>query len=558
MSAAGSLTQANSTIQVNAPLTLTPAAGTLINGVVTLAYNNGTPITFTASGGLGGYTFFDPSDAPGVGCSPTGNFPPGLTFPPNSTATTANLAGTPTTANDNVTPNYTFEICVEDTFNAATNSGAATNGNYVTVVVEPVGVAVGTTGDTLEVFHTAPFGGNVIGNASTPPLDLDTLVGAGTHNPHSIAFTPNVTEAWVTLEGSNQIAIISTIDGSLVTTIDLTAGTFAGAANQCRGPRGIVHGFGGASNNRTYVACSTDDRIAVINTTTRARVAGPATSGGAVTDLAITPSGASVYATLGTTRDVDVLDTTANTISTVANVANTGGDTNAGIAIAPDGSRAFLGDDTNDDVIMLTIPGHVITRFALTGGDNPRAVAFDPTGSRVYITLDGPNQHDVRDGTTGARVAGGPFNVHSFAITSISRDGAGTVTVTTTIEHGLTSGQTVTISGNAQGSFNITTGAITVTGVNTFTFAQAGAALSGAGGTGVPGGTNPFGITIPPSDGQVRVFTVLTGLGQVVVHDESATPARTAPNTGGLIGPNPFTLGAGSGPTRVFSIPRPR
>ena len=98
MSAAGSLTQANSTIQVNAPLTLTPAAGTLINGVVTLAYNNGTPITFTASGGLGGYTFFDPSDAPGVGCSPTGNFPPGLTFPPNSTATTANLAGTPTTA----------------------------------------------------------------------------------------------------------------------------------------------------------------------------------------------------------------------------------------------------------------------------------------------------------------------------------------------------------------------------------------------------------------------------------------------------------------------------
>jgi len=71
---------------------------------------------------------------------------------------------------------------------------------------------------------------------------------------------------------------------------------------------------------------------------------------------------------------------------------------------------------------------------------------------------------------------------NSISVSSITRSGT-TATVTTTVDHNLSSFVPVTISGADQAEYNITDAAIVVTGLNTFTYEVAGSPATPATGT---------------------------------------------------------------------------
>jgi hypothetical protein len=91
---------------------------------------------------------------------------------------------------------------------------------------------------------------------------------------------------------------------------------------------------------------------------------------------------------------------------------------------------------------------------------------------KVYTTSGTP--------TTTVTVAMGP----TMAISTVARS-AGTATVTTTSNHGLTSGNTITIVATApDATFNTINASVTVTGLTTFTYTNAGTNLTTTAGTG--------------------------------------------------------------------------
>jgi hypothetical protein len=91
---------------------------------------------------------------------------------------------------------------------------------------------------------------------------------------------------------------------------------------------------------------------------------------------------------------------------------------------------------------------------------------------KVYTTSGTP--------TTTVTVAMGPI----MAISTVARSG-GTSTITTTSNHGLTSGNTITVVATApDATFNAINASVTVTGLTTFTYTNAGSNLSTIAGTG--------------------------------------------------------------------------
>ncbi len=73
-----------------------------------------------------------------------------------------------------------------------------------------------------------------------------------------------------------------------------------------------------------------------------------------------------------------------------------------------------------------------------------------------------------------------------ISISSITRDGSGTVTVVTSSAHGLAANQGLSIQGSSQSAFNVNRVVKAVTNSTTFTFAQSGASLSSNSGTCFP------------------------------------------------------------------------
>ncbi len=100
---------------------------------------------------------------------------------------------------------------------------------------------------------------------------------------------------------------------------------------------------------------------------------------------------------------------------------------------------------------------------------------------------------DSPDASPGISIGSGL----SATISSISRDGLGTVTVTTSAAHGFSNGQYVFIQGVTDTSFNNADGTawgpLTVTDTTHFTFTQAGASATSSGGTAKIGITNTVG-----------------------------------------------------------------
>jgi len=148
----------------------------------------------------------------------------------------------------------------------------------------------------------------------------------------------------------------------------------------------IGAGLNGAINTtqaqtRAYVA--TGGSLTVIDTDTNA-VVGSIT---VCTDFtcspvipAVTPNGARVYVTNISQGTVSVIDTLTNTVVDTITV----GERPLGIAITPDGTRAYVANNSGTISVIDTSANAVIATIPDT--DLPLGVAITPDGARAYVS----------------------------------------------------------------------------------------------------------------------------------------------------------------------------
>jgi len=200
---------------------------------------------------------------------------------------------------------------------------------------------------------------------------------------------------------------------------------------------------------------------------------------------------------------------------------------------APQNNFVFLGGNRMRRWTWWTTCAYLLGLLALGcgGGGGGAGVTVTITPRTATVIVDGTLQFS-------ASVTGNTVPVATIAASGAVR-AANVVTITTTSPHGLSAGQTVTISGVSDSSFNGTFVIATVPSATTFTYGQAASdATSGAGTVsarpvkwsvnGVEGGNTTFGTisaaglytapaTLPPgttltiaSNGAVRSNNVVT------------------------------------------------
>jgi YVTN family beta-propeller protein len=207
--------------------------------------------------------------------------------------------------------------------------------------------------------------------------------------------------------------------------------------------------------NFAYVGSQLSDTISVIDTATDAVSATITLANGErIANLAISPDGLRVYATVLAGNSILVIDSSSNT---VIDPAIEVGFNSAGIAVSPDGNLIYVTDaDASGGVAV--IDAAVGTVMATIAVDNhPFAVAFAPDGLLAYVTQAGINTDGEftvsKIDTASSAVVGEPIEVGNFptsiAITAdgmqayVGNERSNTVSVIDTASHSLT----LTLSG---------------------------------------------------------------------------------------------------------------
>lgn len=278
----------------------------------------------------------------------------------------------------------------------------------IQVGIDPIGIAITTDG--LQAFIV----NNVDNDLSV--IDLQTnLVTAKTggtfFRPFALAINPDSTRAFISdvarlslidlttnsslapinFLGANQIFYDAiSPDGKTAlatnfispigtaTLIDLTNETIIATIPVGNGPFGAAF----SPNNQTAYVANLGDDVTVINVASRTVIAQiPAPSAYVIS---VTPSGTRAYVT-DSISQVHVLDLINNTLLTSIPV----GDTPEGIAIAPDGKKAFVANpgfvtglpslsiiDTLTNTVLQSIP--MIA--------SPQTISITPDGKNAYIT----------------------------------------------------------------------------------------------------------------------------------------------------------------------------
>ena len=308
---------------------------------------------------------------------------------------------------------------------AGSSSGPAAATPVVTETIgvgdSPIGVAVSPDGTRAYVTNDGDGTVSVIDTSTNTVIDT-IPVGS---NPRGVAVSPDGTRAYVTNDGDGTVSVIDTSTNTVIDTIPVGSNP-RGVAVSPDGTRAYV--TNGTPPN-PLVAGSGSGQLSVIDTTIGAVTA--TTDVGAFPSLvAISPSGQSVYVinqrspiifigVLGISR-LSVIDTTTGAVTATTDV----GDSPSGLAVSPDGSRAFVataGDnrvsviDTSTNTVIDTIPV----------GSNPRGLAVSPDGIRAYTTNSSDNTVSVIDTSTNTVIDAIPvgFNPRAVAVSPDSKNG---------------------------------------------------------------------------------------------------------------------------------------
>ncbi len=168
-----------------------------------------------------------------------------------------------------------------------------------------------------------------------------------------------------------------------------------------------------ASNSGTPAS----DQVSIINTATNTVSASFSSTGTVIFEgVAINPSDLFAWITDNETNVVDVYDTTNTLVATIPV-----GIGPVGIAITPvTGQFAYVANSGSSNVSVINTTTEAVTTIPV--GSEPMAVAITPDGLFVYVTNFGGNSVSVIDAATNTVVATIPVGVNPIGVT-VTPDG---------------------------------------------------------------------------------------------------------------------------------------
>jgi len=155
----------------------------------------------------------------------------------------------------------------------------------------------------------------------------------------------------------------------LLLTFALTAMAAIGLASTAQARDIFVGGFFG--------------KAAVVDTATNSLSGTPFAVGSRQFGVAITPDGTRAYFTdyFGGGKDVVVVDTATRTVVKTVTV----GSEPTAIAIAPNGARAYVANSGSGSVSVIDTATNTVVGLPIVVGEGPSGIAITPDGSRAYV-----------------------------------------------------------------------------------------------------------------------------------------------------------------------------
>lgn len=152
---------------------------------------------------------------------------------------------------------------------------------------------------------------------------------------------------------------------------------------------------------RAYVTLSNSNSVSVIDTSSNTVIA-TIPVGGFPDAVAITSDGSRAYVANGLDNTVSVIDTPTNTVVATVSLLGTLDCAQTlclspfGIAITPDGTRAYVSNTTSSTLSVIDVPTNTVVTTIPSGASGlPDGVAVTPDGTRVYVTQTGSAAGDA-------------------------------------------------------------------------------------------------------------------------------------------------------------------
>lgn len=223
----------------------------------------------------------------------------------------------------------------------------------------PRGIAVAPNGLNAYVVNDSGAAANVsVISTATNTVTSTISLGGGGPSAQQIAITPDGTKAYVTLNGTNRVAVINLATNTVITSIVLPGAS---------GARGIAITPDGT---KAYVTISAGNAVAVIDTATNTLIGGTIAVGFNPLTIGITPDGTKAYVSGNTVR---VIDTATNTVTaSVALIAS------GGITFSTDGTKAYIAGGTSGTTVSVVDTATNTVSKTITGFNGPFGIAITP------------------------------------------------------------------------------------------------------------------------------------------------------------------------------------
>jgi YVTN family beta-propeller protein len=214
-------------------------------------------------------------------------------------------------------------------------------------------------------------------------MSVTLTVNAATASAGSAAMTTNLSLvsprfAYVTNAFAPGVAVVDTATNQVTATIDFPAGSVPFAAAMSPDLEKVY-----VTSLDAFSTCGDNTGVFVIDTASSAIAAGPIAVGCEPTGIAITPDGQRAYVASQLGDSISVIDTATDSGGATIPLPDGGG--LSSIAISPDGLRAYATALGQSPVLVIDISSNTVFGAPIDAGTNSSGIAISPNGALAYV-----------------------------------------------------------------------------------------------------------------------------------------------------------------------------